>query len=338
MRAMVLRSTSAPLAVSPLIMEERPPPRAVGPFDVVIRVAAAGVCRTDLHIATGEMAAPLPLVLGHENAGWVHEIGEHVTSVDVGDAVICYPFVSSGLSAPERAGTDNGATDRQTPGITVDGGYADYLLTSERSLVKVDPGADLTVLAPLTDAGITAYRACRRVAAVVRPGDTVVVIGVGGLGHLAVQMLRCLAPAAIIAADRSSSAQQLALTCGADEATTLDDLTGRSGIEVRAVLDFVGSDATSGVGIDLLEFGGTYAAVGVGGRISVPLADIVEGEKHVEGFFVGSYSDLLEATQLVISGAVTPHVVRYPLDAAIDALHDLAQGSVLGRAVLEPRT
>lgn len=336
MRAMVMHSTTRPLAPAPLTLDDLPTPRATEPFHVVVKIAAAGVCRTDLHLVTGDMAAPVPLVPGHENAGWVHEIGSQVTSVAVGDPVICYPFLSTGLSAPERAGLDNDATDRRTPGITIDGGYAEYLLSSERSMLRVDPTADLALLAPLTDAGLAAYRACRRAAEVLRPGDTAVVIGIGGLGHLAVQILRSLTPATIVAVDTNPAARQLAIECGADSAIGSDDLASSRHGSARAVLDFVGGDATSRLGIEALGFGGTYFAIGVGGHVSMPLAEIVEGEKHLEGVFVGSYSDLLEVTELAVSGQVTPRVVRYPLEAANSALHDLASGAFLGRAVLEP--
>lgn len=336
MRAMVLRSTSARLTNTPLTMEDHATPTARGPFDVVVEVAAAGVCRTDLHIATGETTAPLPLVLGHENAGVVHEVGESVTSVSAGDAVICYPFVSSGLSEPERSGDDNNAPERRTPGITVNGGYAEYLLTSERAMVKVGRDVDLASLAPLTDAGITAYRACRRLAEVLRPGESVAVIGIGGLGHLAVQILRALTPARIVAADVNPAARQLAIACGADDATTLHRLSADHPGSFRAVADFVGSDATSREGLELLAFGGTYAAVGVGGLLSVPMAAIVEGEKRIAGTFVGNYSDLLGVVELAASGAVTPHIVQYPLEAANQALNDLADGAIVGRAVLVP--
>ena len=336
MRAMVMHSTTKPLAPSPLTLDDRPAPQATGPFDVVVKVAAAGVCRTDLHLATGDMAAPLPLIPGHENAGWVHEIGSQVTSVAVGDPVICYPFVSSGLSAPERSGHDNDATDRLTPGITIDGGYAEYLLSGERSMLKVDPTADLALLATLTDAGIAAYRACRRAAEILRPGDVAIVIGIGGLGHLAVQILRALTPAGIVAVDTDPAARQLAIECGADSAVGSDDMASGRHATARAVLDFVGADSTSRLGIEALRFGGTYFAIGVGGQVSMPLSEIVEGEKHVEGVFVGSYSDLLEVTELAVSGKVTPRIVRYPLAAANSALHDLASGTFLGRAVLEP--
>lgn len=333
---MVLRTTSPPLSPASLILEELPTPRAEGPFEVVVRVAAAGVCRTDLHLLTGQMVPPLPLVLGHENAGWIHEIGSEVTSVAVGDAVICYPFVGNGLSAPERSGLDTRAPDRLTPGITVDGGYAEYLLTNERSMVAVPPHADLASLSTLTDAGLAAYRGCKRAAAVLRPGDKTVVIGIGGLGHLAVQILRALSPARVIAVDTKPEALSLAMECGAHEAVVPDELGRVLNGGARAVLDFVGTDETSGLGVRALEFGGTYLAIGVGGSVTLPLADLVEGEKHVEGVYVGTYTDLLEVVQLTVSGRVTPRIVRYPLEAANKALDDLAHGRFLGRAVLEP--
>lgn len=326
------------LPAAPLRAEEVPTPQAVGPFDVVVRVAAAGVCRTDLHLLTGEMPAPVPLILGHENAGWVHEIGSEVTSVAVGDTVVCFPFVSGGLSAAERSGLDTHAPDRRTPGITVDGGYAEYLLTNERAMLRVPADADLARLCTLTDAGLAAYRACKRAAALLRPGDTAVVIGVGGLGHLAVQILRATTPATVVAVDPSGPARDLAVDCGAHVVTTPDEVAGRLPDGVRTVLDFVGSDTSSAQGIDLLEFGGTYLACGVGGTLKLPLASLVEGERHIEGVFVGTYTDLREVVALVLEGRVVPRVVPYPLDDANRALHDLAAGRIVGRAVLVPST
>jgi NAD+-dependent secondary alcohol dehydrogenase Adh1 len=338
MRAMVMRAVSPTLPDTPLALEDLPRPRADGPFDVVVRVAAAGVCRTDIHLATGELPSPVPIVLGHENAGWVHEVGSEVTRVAVGDAVICYPFVSDGLSVPERAGLDTCAPGRRTPGITVDGGYAEYLLTNERSMLPVRPDADLAALAVLTDAGLAAYRACKRAASLLRPGDTAVVFGAGGLGHLAIQIVRALSPAVIVAVDTNPAARELALACGADQAVAPDDLRASVPGGAHAVLDFVGVDATAASGIAALDFGGTYIAVGVGGAVTLPLTELVEGEKHIEGVYVGTYTDLLEVTELALAGRVTPHVVRYPLEAANEALHDLAAGRVLGRAVLTPAT
>jgi NAD+-dependent secondary alcohol dehydrogenase Adh1 len=333
---MVMQSTSAAASLTPLTLMDVPAPRVEGPLDVVVRIAAAGVCRTDLHLLTGQMVSQLPLILGHENAGWVHEIGSQVTSVAVGDSVLCYPFVAKGLSVPERSGLDTEAPDRQTPGITVDGGYAEYLRTNERSMVVVPAHADLASLTTLTDAGLAAYRACKRAATLLRPGDTAVVIGIGGLGHLAVQILKALSPARVIAVDTKPEALDLAMECGAHEAVAPIDLKRVLDGGARAVLDLVGADTTSNLGISALEFGGTYLAIGIGGSVTLPLADLVEGEKHIEGVFVGTYTDLLEVTELAVSGLVSPRIVRYPLEAANDALDALANGRILGRAVLEP--
>lgn len=336
MRAMVMKSVVTSLEGAPLNLEEVPTPRVLNPTDVVVRIAAAGVCRTDLHLLTGEMVPPLPLVLGHENAGHVHEIGSGVTTVAVGDPVICFPFISDGLSAQERAGLDTDAPGRATPGITVDGGYAEYLLTNERSMLKVPPSADLAQLATLTDAGLAAYRACKKAAALVRPGDTVMIFGVGGLGHLAVQIVKAISPARVVAIDTNPAARAFALECNADVAVAPDQVASVLPQGARACLDFVGLDATAKLGIESLAFGGAYFAVGVGGSVNATLSDIVTGERRIEGVYVGTYTDLMEVSELAISGKITPRVVRYPLTEANVALRDLAKSSFLGRAVLEP--
>jgi NAD+-dependent secondary alcohol dehydrogenase Adh1 len=333
---MVMRSVVTSLDGDPLDLEERPTPRAVNPYDVVVRIAAAGVCRTDLHLLTGEMESPLPLVLGHENAGYVHDVGSGVTTVAVGDAVICFPFVSDGLSVQERAGLDIDAPGRTTPGITVDGGYAEFLLSNERSMLKVPATADLAQLATLTDAGLAAYRACKKAVALVRPGDTVMIFGVGGLGHLAVQIVKAISPARVVAIDTNPAARAFALECHADVAVSPDDVADALPHGARACLDFVGVDATARLGIESLSFGGAYFAVGVGGSVNATLADIVTGERRIEGVYVGTYTDLMEVSELAISGKITPRVVRYPLTEANAALRDLASSSFLGRAVLEP--
>ena len=285
---------------------------------------------------TGQMPGPCPLVLGHENAGWVHEVGALVRTVAVGDAVLCFPFVSSGLSAAERDGLDTAAPDRLTPGITVDGGFAEYLLTSERSMVKVPADTDLFAVATLTDAGLAAYRGAKRAALTLRPGDEVVVLGVGGLGHLGVQILRALTAARVVAVDTDPSARELALECGAHDALTPDAAAASHTATARAVVDYVGSDATARLGLDLLAFGGGYYAVGVGGSLQLPIASLVEGERRIEGVFVGTYNDLLEVTELCTSGLVRPRVTTYGLEDANQALLDLDAGRVLGRAVLDP--
>ena len=322
--------------LQPLNSQELPQPEPAGPFDVVVRIAAAGVCRSDLHILMGELPVSVPHVLGHENSGWVHAVGPMVSTVEVGQAVLCYPFVSDGLSAPERRGVDSAAPGRRTPGIDCDGGYAEYLLVTERSLIRLPADADLAAMATLSDAGLAAYRACRKAAAALEPGSLAVVVGVGGLGHLAVQILRSTTAARILAVDTRAEARDLAVSCGAHHACSPTELAAAAGSEAAAVIDFVGSDESASSALSCLGFGGSYFAAGVGGSLSVPILQLVTKETRIEGVYVGTYPELVELTRLALRGDVRPVVVTYSLSDADRALKDLAAGSFVGRAVLTP--
>ena len=322
--------------LQPLSPQELVQPEPTGPFDVVVRIAAAGVCRSDLHILMGELPVSVPHVLGHENSGWVHAVGPMVSTVEVGQAVLCYPFVSDGLSPPERRGVDSAAPGRRTPGIDCDGGYAEYLLVTERSLVQLPDDADLAAMATLTDAGLAAYRACRKAATTLRPGSLAVVMGVGGLGHLAVQILRSISPARVLAVDTRPEARELAMGCGAHVACSPEELGTATGSQADAVLDFVGSDESASSALSSLGFGGAYFAVGVGGSLSTPILQVVANETRIEGVYVGTFPELVELTQLALRGDVSPVVVPYRLNEADRALRALAAGAFVGRAVLIP--
>lgn len=335
MRAMVMTAQPDGVSRQRLSIQERPQPEPEGPFDVVVRVAAAGVCRSDLHILMGELPVSVPHVLGHENSGWVHAVGSMVSSVGVGDPVLCYPFVSDGLSPPERRGMDSAAPGRRTPGIDCDGGYAEYLLVTERSLLRLPDGADLAAMATLSDAGLAAYRACRKAATALEPGSLAVVLGVGGLGHLAVQILRSTTAARILAVDTRTEARDLAMSCGAHHACSPTELAA-AGSAAAVVIDFVGSDESASSALSILGFGGSYLAVGVGGSLSAPILQLVTNETRIEGVYVGTYPELVELTQLALRGDIRPVVVTYSLSDADRALKDLAAGSFVGRAVLIP--
>src|SRR2546421_5674818 len=166
-------------------------PKADGPLDVIVRIGAAGLCRTDLHIQEGEWAeksgVTLPYTPGHENAGWVHEIGSAVTNVAVGDTVIVHRFISCGLCLPCRKGDDMHCLNGSFPGIDRDGGFADLLKTSARSVVKLDTGLEPKDIAALADAGLTAIHAVKRAIPILTAGTRAVVIGAGGLGHIGIQ-------------------------------------------------------------------------------------------------------------------------------------------------------
>ena len=327
-------------------VEEVPEPVAKGPFDVVVRVGGAGVCRTDLHIMEGQwdaaMSPSLPYTLGHENAGWVHEVGAAVTNVAVGDTVILHPTPTCGLCRACRGGNDMHCANSTFPGLDSDGGMAEYLLTSARACVKLDAGTRPEDVAALADAGITAYHAVRKVVPLLYPGTTAVVIGAGGLGHIGIQCLAALTATNIIVVDRNPDALALASQLGAIHTVVADgkhvdavkDLTGGTGANV--VLDFVAEQGAENEGFAMTAPGGSYSVIGYGGELQVPTLDIISTERNVIGNIVGTYNELAELMVLAEAGKVTLHTKTYPLDAAADALADLDAGKVRGRAILVP--
>jgi NAD+-dependent secondary alcohol dehydrogenase Adh1 len=347
MKAAVLHEFDEHLEKDELVTyQDVPDPVIETPNDVIIRIGGAGVCRTDLHVIEGlwrsKSDVELPYILGHENAGWVEEVGSAVTGFRPGDPIICHPLVTSGHCLACRKGNDMHAEDSKFPGINVDGGYADFLKTGSRSLIKLPRTLSPKDVAPYTDAGLTAYRAAKKAAAHLEPGQKVVVIGVGGLGHIGIQVLRALCAAEIIAVDRSDVALGLAGTCGADEVVRADGsqvdkvlgLTG--GVGAEAVIDFVGEGTSIAEGLDMTRGDGAYYIVGYGGKIQVPTIDMIASEKRIIGNLVGTYSELVELMSLADRGLVDLHTVHYRLADANKALHDLNNGSIKGRAVLVP--
>jgi NAD+-dependent secondary alcohol dehydrogenase Adh1 len=321
-------------------------PKLQGPLDVIIRIGGAGVCRTDLHIVEGQWDAiqhpELPYVIGHENAGWVQEIGEGVTNVAVGDTVILHPQPSCGLCLACRAGDDMNCENAFFPGLSNnDGGMAEYLRTTARACVKLDAATDPADVAALADAGITAYHAVRKAVPLLPPGTTAVVQGAGGLGHIGIQCLKALTATRVVVVDRNPDALALARDIGADETVTADgdhvaavtDLTGGG---ANVVLDFVAEQGAEMDAWHMTGANGSMFVIGYGGELSIPTLDFVAGEKNVIGNIVGTYTDLAELMVLAQSGKVTLHTRKYPLDQAVDALHDLDAGRVRGRAILVP--
>jgi NAD+-dependent secondary alcohol dehydrogenase Adh1 len=323
-----------------------PEPEITDPFDVIVKVGAAGVCRTDLHIIEGQWeeksGVTLPYTIGHENAGWVQEVGSAVKHVAVGDKVILHPLATCGLCRACRDGDDVHCVNSAFPGIDSDGGYAEQLRTSARSVIKLDDSLEPADVAALADAGLTAYHAVRKAARNVRPGQRVVVIGAGGLGHIGIQVLTALTSAEVIVVDRSADALALASELGVDhvvqadgsEVETVLELTGGDGAEV--VLDFVGEGGAIEDGVAMLRRAGNYYVIGYGGVLSVPTIDIISTEINFIGNLVGSYNDLAELMVLAARGKVHLHTVTYPLDQFDRALDDLDHGRVRGRAILIP--
>jgi NAD+-dependent secondary alcohol dehydrogenase Adh1 len=328
------------------VVDEVPEPTLRGPLDVIVKIGGAGVCRTDLHIMEGQWDAavhtPLPYILGHENAGWVHEAGSAVTNVAVGDTVILHPTPTCGLCRACRAGDDMHCINSEFPGLSRDGGMADYLLTTARACIKLDPQTQPKDVAALADAGITAYHAVRKAIPLLYPGTTCVVIGAGGLGHIGIQCLAALTATRIIVVDSHPDALKLAEQLGAHHTVLADgsqvdavrELTDGRGANV--VLDFVAERGAENDGWQMTGETGSYFVIGYGGELHIPTLDIITTERNVIGNIVGTYNDLAELMVLAQDGKVTLHTRTYPLGAAPEAFADLDAGRVRGRAILVP--
>lgn len=331
---------------APLEWDDVPVPVPSGPSDVIVRVGAAGVCRTDLNIIAGMIgdvsAIELPYTLGHEIAGWVHDVGEAVTTVAVGDAVAVHPLMTCGLCRACRGGDDMHCSSFAAPGFTCDGGFAEFVRSNERGVLKLPDGVSPQAAAALTDAGLTAYHAVKKAARVLRPGTTVLVSGIGGLGHAGVQCLRALTAADIIAVDPSPGALALAQELGADHAVLADgahvqairDLTGGRGVD--AILDFAGKGGAIDDNLAVLADHGTLFQIGYGDELRVPALRVAIPEISIVGNYQGTFNELEELLHLSRRGDVTLHHVEYAFADVNVALADLAAGKIRGRAVLLP--
>ena len=333
----------------PLRVEDVGEPEADRPFDVVVRIGGAGLCRTDIHIIDGQWAdrsgVQLPYTLGHENAGWVHSVGPGVSNVVVGDTVIVHPLITCGFCRACRSGDDMHCASGRFPGISTDGGFADFLKTGARAVVKLEPTLHPKDIAALADAGLTAYHAVRKAATMLYPGTTAVVIGAGGLGHIGIQCLKALTPAKIVVVDPSEPALALAAELGADhtvrraEGSTshvdaVRELTDGAGAE--AIIDFVGEKGAVADGVAMLRNAGSYYVVGYGENVNVPTIDIIAREINFIGNLVGTYNDLVDLMTLTAQGKVRLHTSTYPLQHINDAIADLDAGRLRGRGILIP--
>jgi NAD+-dependent secondary alcohol dehydrogenase Adh1 len=266
-----------------------------------------------------------------------------VTNVEVGDTVIVHPYISCGLCSPCRRGDDMHCLNGAFPGIDRDGGFADLLKTSARSVVKLGPGLEPKDIAALADAGLTAIHAVKKAVPVLTPGTRAVVIGAGGLGHIGIQCLKAMTAAEVIVIDPSEQALALAGEMGADQTIKVDGHkhveTVREmsdGLGVEAIIDFVGEKGAIQDGIEMVRDGGFYYVIGYGENIDIPTIDVISREISFIGNLVGTYTDLEELMTLTAQGKVSLHTSTYPLDGINDAMADLDGGRLQGRGILIP--
>ncbi|GAA0985733.1 NAD(P)-dependent alcohol dehydrogenase [Acrocarpospora macrocephala] len=316
-----------------------------GPSEVLVRVGGVGACHSDLSIMNRSAGGPVPFTLGHETAGWVAAVGPGAGRLAVGDPVLVYISWACGRCVRCRQGLDHWCVDRgPMAGMGADGGLAEYqLVPSERYLVPLD-GLDPRTAGPLADAGLTAYHAVRRSSPVlVGPGHTVLVIGVGGLGHMAVQIARAITTARIIAVDTDERKLALArrlgadaFLAGADAIEGVRELTKGEGASL--VIDFVGTDATLAFAAASARIFGHLTLVGAAmGTLPLTFASIPK-ECSVAVTGMGSIPDLHEVVELARAGLIGAEVETFPLEQAPEVYRRLDRGEIVGRAVLNPAT
>ena len=339
--------------VKPTVLEltEVPDPTP-GPDEVVVRVGGAGLCHSDLHVlALPFEVFPLPLTLGHEISGHVDSLGANVTGWSAGDPVLVHLAWGCGTCRQCVAGRDNACATYgrhgtpPAPGLGPPGGMAEKVVVPARHLVALG-SLDPVTSAPLADAGLTPYHAIASELGRLGPGSTAVAIGVGGLGHMGVQILSALTPATVIAVDvdpgKVAIAQKLGAAHGLEsDASTADavlELTGGYGADV--VFDFTGLQATLDLAATCVAPTGAIRIVGLGGgRLTYPAGGdpfALPWGVSVTRAYGGTRGDLAGVIALAQAGRLHVEFETFPLDDGIKVFDRLEHGEIAGRAVLVP--
>jgi alcohol dehydrogenase, propanol-preferring len=353
----------------PLVIDSIPKPKVAHGEEVLIRVGAAGLCHSDLHLMNGEWKDVLPLKLpktpGHEVAGWIEEMGELVPDsalMNKGDLVAIFGGWGCGICKYCKGGDEQLCNFPRWPGLSAyDGGYSEYIFVpSYRFLIKVDKqfnnsssGSSKSSihpeeLAPLTDAGLTPYRAIKKIRHLLGPGKTIAIFGIGGLGSYAIQYAKILGQSStIIGLDRKEEKLQVAEKFGADYAVNVSNsqnirseiikITEGRGTGVDVIIDCVGSEATIEDSCRILNKGGSLVIVGLFGiQIKIPLVRAVLQEYQVYGSLWGNYNELCEVIELAKAGKIKHYIQKFPLSEINEAIQLLKNGEIVGRGVIIP--
>jgi propanol-preferring alcohol dehydrogenase len=329
---------------------QRPEP---GPGEILLDVEAAGLCHTDLHLMEwepGVVPYDPPFTLGHEVAGVVRRLGPGASGVRQGERVVVFARWGCGVCWQCLQGRENICERPATEvryhgaGLGRDGGLAEQLVVpSARYLVPIG-SLDAALAAPLADAGITPYHAISHHREQLRPNAVAVVIGVGGLGHMAVQMLRALSSVHTVAVDLRDEALEAARQAGAHVAVQAAGLTAASlreevgGVGAALVLDFVGTDDTLALASGAVGMGGAIVYVGRGGGTLGVRAFSTPLDSSVTVSTWGTIPELAEVVALARAGAIRTETTPFALDEALTGYDELARGRIVGRAVVRNST
>jgi propanol-preferring alcohol dehydrogenase len=321
-----------------------------GPGEVLLEVEGAGLCHSDLHLMhwpAGTLAYELPFTLGHEVAGTVAALGPGADGVELGERVLVYGPWGCGCCRRCSLGEEHlcersGRLRGRGCGLGRDGGLAQYVVIPSPRLLAPIGDLDPVAAAPLADAALTPYHAIRRALPLLSPGATAVVIGVGGLGHVAVQMLRALTPARIVAVDTREEALALALDAGADIALPSQSLSAQDlrraagGHGAAVVVDCVGAEQTLELAAGAVSAGGHVALLGLAGATFPMRFGAVPMETSVIFSNWGTRAELAEVIALAQRGLVHIEIERVALSDAVAAYARLQAGEVNGRLVAVP--
>jgi alcohol dehydrogenase, propanol-preferring len=333
----------------PPVLRDVPVPDP-GPGEVLVKVGGAGACHSDLHVMewpAGTLPYELPFTLGHENAGWIEALGAGVKGWEVGEAVAVYGPWGCGRCRPCRTGLETlceraAQIGASGGGLGRDGGMAEYMLVPDPRLLVPLGDLDPRDAAPLSDAALTPYHAIKLALHQLVPGTSAVVVGVGGLGHMAVQILRALSPTRVIATDIDPGKLELARAVGAEHtvasgehaAEEIRELTDGRGATL--VLDCVGSNATLAIDTQVVAKGGDVMVIGIGGGMLEYRFNTLPSDASLTHPYWGSAIELAEVLELARSGHITAHAEHFPLERVADAYERMQNGTLSGRAVITP--
>jgi propanol-preferring alcohol dehydrogenase len=319
-----------------------------GPGQVLVKIAGAGACHSDLHLMDwpeGQLPWPLPFTLGHENAGWVHQLGAGVTEVRAGDPVLVYGSWGCGRCRPCRLGRENyceraGELVVSGGGLGRDGGMAEYMLVPSARLLIPLGALEPAAAAPLADAALTPYHAIAKSRDRLVPGSTAVVIGTGGLGQMAVQLLGAMTPARVIAVDSNAGKLEQARRFGAEVCIRADagaaDAIRKACGGAELVLDMVGAEATLALGAKSLRAEGRLVIIGLAlGTLPVNFFALPYGAEVATSYW-GTAPELVELVALAQRGKIRMDVEKFALADAPRAYEKLRRGEIAGRAVVVP--
>ena len=335
MRAAVVKTSGAPLVVSDVPL---PTP---GPRQALVKVITSGVCHTDLHAAHGDwpVAPKADLIPGHEGYGEVVAIGDQVTTLEVGQKVgNAWLWSACGVCEYCRTGWETLCPEQQNGGYSVDGSFGEYMLVDERFAARIPEGADPVEVAPILCAGVTVYKGLKMTG--VRPGQWVVISGIGGLGHIAVQYARAMGMR-VVAVDVDDAKLELARTHGAEVvvnaahadpgAAVQEQVGGAHGVLVTAVHPRAFDQALGAV-----RRGGTVVFNGLPpGTFDADIFDIVLRAITVRGSIVGTRQDMIEALDFYARGQIHPTVHVETLDDINDIFDRMQRGAIEGRIVMK---